>query len=105
MGQLLEQGSRMALLLPGFVVFQGTILWAVERKMKKNTAWRWRENSFFAGGSRRAELKFLMPVWQARQSGQALVEIFEKLAGRKMPQKNIPQKIWVRRKPRNTGDW
>ena len=34
---------------------------------------------FFVGGSRRAKLKFLMSVWQARQSGQALVEIFEKV--------------------------
>ena len=69
---------------------------------------------FFVGGSRRAKLKFLMSVWQARQSGQALVEIFEKVgkkhaqnkrkcAREKIPQKKKKQK--GREETRNTGNW
>ena len=69
---------------------------------------------FFVGGSRRAKLKFLMRVWQARQSGQALVEIFEKVgekhaqnkkkcAREKIPQKKKKQK--GREETRNTGNW
>ena len=69
---------------------------------------------FFVGGSRGAKLKFLMSVWQARQSGQALVEIFEKVgekhaqnkrkcAREKIPQKKKKQK--GREETRNTGNW
>ena len=52
---------------------------------------------FFVGGSRRAKLKFLMSVWQARQSGQALVEIFQKVGekhaqNKKMRKRENPPK-------------
>ena len=40
----------------------------------------------------------------ARQSGQALVEIFEKLA-KENAQKKIPKKKKGREETRNTGDW
>ena len=60
---------------------------------------------FFVGGSRRAKLKFLMSVWQARQSGQALVEIFEKVGEKHAQNKKNAQerKSPKRRKNRRGG--